>query len=63
MAQAQDLRVGYSDLSLKFGLERTIDFCFQARDRNWSCLKNATIDTNRTSQQDEGEEAMSPEKK
>lgn len=53
MAQAQDLRVGYSDLSLKFGLERTIDFCFQARDRNWSCLKNATIDTNRTSQQDE----------
>ena len=55
MANAADFKVSYTDLSLKFGMERTIDFCFAARDRNWSCLKNATIDTNRTSQQDEAE--------
>ena len=43
-----NLKVEHKDLGLKFGLDRVIDFNFAYRDRNWSCLKNATIESSRT---------------
>lgn len=59
MAQATNpvanLRVAHQDISLKFGTQRSIDFHFAMRDRNWSCLKNATIDSARSQTETERE--------
>ena len=46
------LKTTYQDIQLKFGQERAIEHNFALRDRNWSCLKNSTIDTYRNSQAD-----------
>lgn len=45
---AADYKITHSDIQLKFGSERAIEYNFATRDRNWSCLRNLTIETNRT---------------
>ena len=64
MAQASAplQRVTHSEINLKFGLERAIEFNFAPRDRNWSCLKN-TQDTARTVQSNVSEQIDEQDKK
>ena len=42
-ATANPNKVTHTEIPIKFGRERAIDFTFNPRERNWTCLKNASI--------------------
>ena len=46
MAQApvaNPFKVAHIEVPIKFGRERAIDFTFNPREKNWTCLKNSSI--------------------
>ena len=48
MATKKPEKIVHQDINLKFGTERAIEYNWAARDRNWSCLRNMTQETNRS---------------
>ena len=48
MAQAGAFRVAHTEISLRFGSERVVEYCFSQSRRTWDVLRNATIETGRT---------------
>ena len=47
-------KVTHTEIPMKFGRERAIDFTFSQREKNWTCLKNSSI-TDRSHPDSEGD--------